>query len=474
MRPVALGLVREVNPVPDADAVVDRQLREQTLQDVLNHPPVDSRPRAWRAASRRWPVIVAVVVALLALAAVALAAAGLLSGSPYRPPSYVRVNRNPRLGLGVTLSGSAKLLSLNVPDPDGGPPWAMRTMNTTRGLGCVQVGRLVNGQLGVLGQDGVAADDGRFHALPAELVQPWNCVTLDAHSKTFINILESDYASGPVLERSCESSARRDSTRPLCPARDQRVLAYGLLGPNAVSLTYISSGHRTTTQTVGRQGAYLILVSAGKPTRTAGFVGTGGSGGYGSVYFPGLLAVSYKDGRTCRPPGPAEPCGPGGYAPPTTPATNLSHVRLHTSIRRYQRARKSYANLQVTFSAPAAVTNANSSYALVIKFPPPCNGFGGTGLARDVIRGEPITLETGLPGNCPGVAIAHVALTGPRGSNSILGPPSGPPLPLSGASLLPGPETGSIGTFRFTLPRTTGESVIGGAAPTDQLPAWAR
>src|ERR1700730_3303720 len=105
MRPVALGLVREVNPVPDADAVVDRQLREQTLQDVLNHPPVDSRPQAWRAASRRWPVIVAVVVALLALAAVALAAAGLLSGSPYRPPSYVRVNRHPRLGLGATPSG---------------------------------------------------------------------------------------------------------------------------------------------------------------------------------------------------------------------------------------------------------------------------------------------------------------------------------------------------------------------------------
>ena len=102
---------------------------------------------------------------VLATAAITLAATGvILTGSP------VGTARAPiaTAGEGIPVAGGARLLPLRAPDPAGGLPWGMRIIHTTRGLICVQIGRVDDDQLGQLGVDGAFHDDGRFHPLPAD------------------------------------------------------------------------------------------------------------------------------------------------------------------------------------------------------------------------------------------------------------------------------------------------------------------
>jgi hypothetical protein len=64
---------------------------------------------------------------------------------------------NPRAGLGKATAGTVHLLPTSTPDPRGGLPWGMRVLSTTRGAGCIQVGRLLDGELVAIGQDGASA-----------------------------------------------------------------------------------------------------------------------------------------------------------------------------------------------------------------------------------------------------------------------------------------------------------------------------
>src|SRR6202043_3471520 len=104
------------------------------------------KPRRWWRRSRTaMPV---------ALAAVVLAGAGggtllLTEGKPLAPAFVLPAN--PNTGLGEPIPASLALLPMRVADPGGGPPWGMRVIQTTRGLVCLQGGRVVSGQLGGLG-----------------------------------------------------------------------------------------------------------------------------------------------------------------------------------------------------------------------------------------------------------------------------------------------------------------------------------
>ena len=48
-------------------------------------------------------------------------------------------------------------------------------------------------------------------------------------------------------------------TRPTCPAQDLLNIAFGVLGPEAVSVTYLLNGH-TVTEPTGPGGAYIAVV----------------------------------------------------------------------------------------------------------------------------------------------------------------------------------------------------------------------
>ena len=59
------------------------------------------------------------------------------------------------------VAGSARLNGLDVPDPDGGPAWDVRTSRSQTGAVCATVGQVLDGELGLVGLDR------RFRALPA-------------------------------------------------------------------------------------------------------------------------------------------------------------------------------------------------------------------------------------------------------------------------------------------------------------------
>ena len=108
------------------------------------------RPRRWWRRSSALLVLLPLTVATVAVAA----QTGILSGEPVKNPPGLKLD--PKKGLGVIV-GPGKLFDVRASDPSGEPPWAVRMVKTSRGLGCVQLGRLVDGKLGVLGRDGPSA-----------------------------------------------------------------------------------------------------------------------------------------------------------------------------------------------------------------------------------------------------------------------------------------------------------------------------
>jgi hypothetical protein len=201
-----------------------------------------------------------VVVALASLVATgsALAATGVLRTGE---PVGATVQAIPNANDGVAIPGSEKLLGLRVADPDGGPPWGLRVVRTTRGLMCVQAGRVVDGRIGVLGQDGAFDNDGAFHPLSVSFLDGSGCGTQDAHGDAFVNEqLHGMPASALTADQQHASGGCYTADLPSrsCPPSDLRDIYYGLLGPDAASITH--TGGIATTPTAGRDGAYLIVL----------------------------------------------------------------------------------------------------------------------------------------------------------------------------------------------------------------------
>jgi hypothetical protein len=277
--------------------------------------------RRRRLARPRWRPLVAIIALSLGGATGALAAAGVFRAGT---PVGANVPPTPHVLDGVAVAGSAHLLSLAVSDAQGGPPWGVRIERTTRGLTCLQYGRVDDGTIGALGVDDAFSDDGEFHAFPVNYAQDAGlaCATTDAHDNAFVSVtLEAAAASG--LEYSChgvasslfanlhgadgrnvskiyQALAERDHG-PVCPPSDLRNIYYGLLGPDAVSVTYPSpTGVPISEKTAGAEGAYLVLgPPSGAMCDPGGGCGNGDSGGPGLA--PGFItSVTYRNGYVCR------------------------------------------------------------------------------------------------------------------------------------------------------------------------------
>ncbi len=95
------------------------------------------------------------------------------------------------------------------------------------------------------------------------------------------------HSSGPVFTPAPVPVRARAQPQPPCPAGDRRTLAYGLLGPNAQSLTYRAAGKTVTQVTVGGGGGYLVGPAPGRET-------IGVASGSAEL-FPGALAITFKD-----------------------------------------------------------------------------------------------------------------------------------------------------------------------------------
>jgi len=362
-----------------------------------------TRRRSRRGHRRLVPVVVAVV--LLTLSAAALAATGLISiGSPV-PTSHQQPD--PHRDAGAVVPGTTKVLSLRAADPDGGPDWAMRVQATTRGTRCIQAARVVNGRLGVIGQNGIFNDDGRFHPL-GPMSGSLACQTPDAQGNTVFSVgMNAVPASGGLggfvgIDVGGCSGKR-------CPPGDLRNVYYGFVGSDATSLTYDGDdGAQHVMRPLAPYGAYLIV------RRTTDTANTG------SVFgpYPGAVVrkITFRDGRSCTFPKPVpgaryEPCAAIDRQPPTpkyTHAQLAAPVRARPYLRRSPRG--GYWSISVSFRARAAITTAGQSYAIVLHNANAKDGVSLIGFTRsDIAAGSVVTKLAAYPARA-GVHTGEVRL----------------------------------------------------------------
>ncbi len=199
------------------------------------------------ALARSWALAVAVALAIGAVALVLL---------------HHRSNANPTPANPVAVGTVS--IAAQAPDPTGGLPWGLRTIQTGRLQACLQIGRLQSGQIGALGQDGAFDNDGRFHPIP--LANNFGCGRTDAHGYLFLNVFAVQIPASAALGASSCCRPTQPPARllaqlpkslrryPSCPARDLRNVAFGVLGPEAVSVSY-SVNHHSLTERTGPVGA---------------------------------------------------------------------------------------------------------------------------------------------------------------------------------------------------------------------------
>jgi hypothetical protein len=446
--PVELPLLREMGEE------LHRLFRAEERAQGLARAQAPARERVHRRVARfNLRLVVLAAVLLLAAAAVALAAGGLLSGAPVAPPYKAQ----PEKQAGVPIGASATLLALSVPDPSGGVPWGLRMLSTTRGVGCLQYGRLYDGELGVLGQDGAFGDDHRFHALSQEdaVAGADGCGALAADGRLFLAV-QSQAVPASAYPQAClprvdyERGARDpgEPRIPLCPARDGRALFYGALGPDVRSISYSLATHTETVSemgrthdfmlsrsvyaldgplvtvpTVGTQGAYLIVAQQlpGASSDTGGPGAPDGSATLPHGVYQPIRAITYRDGAVCHI-GATEdrdsrgrPCAAIGMVAPVRPTAAQVRAPLSAQIVYGHRdpPLKAEDVVRVSFTARAPVTSAADYYEIVMR--DPCRGgLGGSRLDEDVAPGQRLTfymqMSIGPPGSkpCPGVYSGEV------------------------------------------------------------------
>jgi hypothetical protein len=380
-----------------------------------------------RRNGRLWLLIPGVAL-LLVTTTIALAATGvILTGAPVSPSGPL----SPVAGAGLPLPGQSRLLPLRVPDPSGGLPWGMRVVHTTRGLVCVQIGRVENGQLGELGIDGAYHDDDRFHPVGPGVLPTYaggaseggvtsergSCVLADG------DVTGNGEAWGSAVAAEFggvdENAAFALEAHP-GPVAHRRDITYGILGPHAVSVTYRDAGALRTERVVAGVGAYLIVQPASSGSIHAGHGEAPGTDtpGEGPGTTGALTSISYEhDGKICENgynartggkvriqhacpapnPYPADlrVTPPGSFVRRPTVALKVSHHAVTAA--------------ELSFSAPFAVTSAAEGYSLWSK---PCDGGregGGVAvLDRNVAQGATVhlTLADPFSARCAGRSIS--------------------------------------------------------------------
>jgi hypothetical protein len=391
-----------------------------------------------RRRGRLWLALPALVLALLTTT-IALAATGvILTGSPVPPAPRM----SPTAGAGLPLPGQSRLLALRVPDPGGGLPWGMRVVRTTRGLVCVQIGRVQNGQLGELGIDGAYHDDGRFHPVGPGVLPTYaggaleGGVTSERGSCVLANgdVTGNGEAWGSAVAAEfggVDENAAFALDRHRVPVARRRDLTYGILGPHAVSVTYHEGISLRSEPVVAGVGAYLIVQAAAGSSVGEGHGEAPGTDtpGEGPGTTGALAVISYdnhgapcENGSNARTGGKvkvAHPCPPPNPYPPalrvTAPGSFVRHPRVALKVNHGR-----LIAAELTFSAPFAVTSAAEGYSLAAKPCSPREGGGVATLDRNVVQGETVHLALKYPfaARCAGRSVTVDVIYQSSGPNA--------------------------------------------------------
>jgi hypothetical protein len=396
------------------------------------------RRSGWLPLGGRSRPLALVAALVLGGTTVALAASGVFApGAPLKPGAPVVATQDN----GAALPASGHVL-LRVADPERGPAWGVRVERTTRGEACIEIGRRAFGEIGVLGQDGAFADDGRFHPLSRNYFgNGLGCTDYDADGHAFVdlvllNLPASGYGMGcrlppptlgraflrahPLLARAFAQERRHPRRVALCPRSDLRDVFAGLLGPDAVSVTYRDArGKLLTVPTAGSDGAYLIVLPQlpkarlcvdGNPLCPAETMVTG----TGSQVNREVLAVHYRGHRACHyqpdlPPGRQPTCPNVGYVAPRIVTPAPATVGSKITVRR-DPPRQGQAQVTVSFASPVAVRGAGDYYYFEIDNPRTPDPLPGNKASvcnpsiavdfqsySDYARGQQVTDTQGLP-----------------------------------------------------------------------------
>ncbi|HWH94499.1 MAG TPA: hypothetical protein VNT03_11620 [Baekduia sp.] len=341
---------------------LERELAAMVARQAVAPAARPARVRRSRRLSRR--AALAFITLLLLLATAALAATGVIPvGAPVSDPPGARPPR-PNEGLGTVVAGTAKVLPLRVADPDGGPPWGLRLTATSRGIGCLHVGRVVDGRLGALGTDDAFNNDGRFHPFPTGMQRLAGCAELDGAGQLFASSTIGALPAAAISDGACypPHEITGDPTARICPAADVREIAFGALGPQARSITYTGEDGRDHVQRTGAPyGAFLIVL---RHDPRSGDFGMSGGGALSLANTP-ITRVTWADGHSCAvtPRGFAGPCPIPGYKPRPVPRLTTADVR--SPVRAHVERRPGHGRVVVIrFRARAAVTDGSSAYTI--------------------------------------------------------------------------------------------------------------
>jgi hypothetical protein len=290
---------------------------------------------------------IAALAAAFVIATPSVAAVGSVAGWFGKGSSPIYHPASATSGLGKVLPRGGQLLPIRVADPDGGPPWGIRLVKTNRGETCIQVGRVVDGQIGQLGIDGAWHDDHKFHEIKPNDQLADICGATDAAGNGFVDqavygapaSVDIPLDNSSIAPNACvdpylslspsaffgrrgklptrlkrvlryfEEQRRKDGD---CPRHAMRMIFVGLLGPDARTVTYRTPGGQTRTQqTEPGTGAYLVIFRETARdcldfTRSLIVSPSGGCGPRNTMgaapYLRGpsaITGVTYANGRSC-------------------------------------------------------------------------------------------------------------------------------------------------------------------------------
>jgi hypothetical protein len=374
---------------------------------------------AQRRGWHRTPLIA--LAAVLGVAGAAFASGVIQFGAP-APKSRIELFTAPHSGDGELQPGTVRMLAISTPDPAGGAPWGIREFSTSRGLGCIEVARLVAGKLVAVGQDSSFGNDGRYHELSVASggagYGDW-CASLDRFNRLYINDMWGEQPASAWQSRCYAPGSPvggHQHGEPACPLNDERNLYFGLLGPDAASVTYVLNGKRHTVATSGPEGAYLIVTRS-----TSGQLLRGvGTGGVVPVDGP-ITELHYRDGATCHLTrrswiGGAYACTPSmqvpvGYVAPQD--LSYSHQQAAAPLKvKLIRTHTGGYELRLAFTSRVALTNANSGYEFIWSVPGALHeNQGSYGTEWNIAAGQRVSTTTcPLP---PGLIHGTVSLHEP-------------------------------------------------------------
>ena len=300
-------------------------------------------PRRRRRPSRG--AVIAATAAVVAGCGVAAAATGTFPiGKPIKPRPANRTGPAAE----QPVRGSGQVAAIRTADPDGGPPWGVREFRTATGRSCLQAGRVVNGRLGLIG------DDGAFHEVPlATFVCEGGTPTSPRASD---GIRSSGGGGAPATASGTGSYSAHpcydhisvrtsfDPRTVVCDERDPRWIFTGTTGPNVVAVVLRGSGVDERYPVV--DGRFLIVRRGDQPA--------------------GVVVYSvFRDGRERR-----ESSTPHARPRPLPPDPRLiRRVRLRAKPRRVD----PHGLVTVTLRAPApAEPRSGDWYDVVLRGPPGC------------------------------------------------------------------------------------------------------